>query len=64
MDDGEQFEILLGEQSKNIFGNKGEFGNFSREHGNTDPWGASELVRIISYIQKEHQRLEWRGRLL
>ena len=38
---GSNLEFLLGEQSKNIFGNKGDFGNFSRELGSTDPsWGA------------------------
>ena len=36
---GSSLEFLLKEQSKNIFGNKGDFGNFSREHGNTDPPG-------------------------
>ena len=39
---GSNLEFLLGEQSKNIFGNKGDFGNFSREHRNTAPsWWAS-----------------------
>ena len=33
----------LREQSENIFGNKRDFGNFFREHGNTAPWGASQL---------------------
>ena len=39
MNSGSNLEFLLGEQSKNIFGKKGDFGNFSREHGNTDPSG-------------------------
>ena len=34
---GEQFDISLKETFKNIFGNKGDFGSFSREHRNTDP---------------------------
>ena len=41
-------EFLLGEQSKNTFENKGDFGNFSREHGNTDPLGG--FVYTIQYI--------------
>ena len=36
---GSNSELLLGELSKNIFVNKGGFGNFSREQGNTDPPG-------------------------
>ena len=34
---GSNLDILLREQSKNIFGNKGDFGNFSMKHGSTDP---------------------------
>ena len=37
---GNNLEFLK-EESKDIFGNKGDFGNFSREHGNTDPLGGS-----------------------
>ena len=36
---GSNVEFLYREQSKSIIGNKGDFGNFSREHGNTDPAG-------------------------
>ena len=40
---GEQFGIFLREQSKTIFGNKGDFANFSREHRNTDLlWGLTQ----------------------
>ena len=28
---------------QNIFGNKGDFGNFSGEHGNTDPSGGPQF---------------------
>ena len=34
MDSGEQFGILLRDSEK-IFRNKGDFGNCSREYGNT-----------------------------
>ena len=44
---GTNLEFLLGEQSKNIFVNKGDFGNFSREHR---PPGASTL-RFINVKQ-------------
>ena len=43
MDSGEQFGISFRETVKKHFGNKGDFGNFSREYGNTDPLGASLL---------------------
>ena len=43
MDSGKQFGISFREQSKNIFRNKGAFGSFSREHGNTDPPGGLTL---------------------
>ena len=33
-------EFSVREQSKQVFGNRGDFGHFSREHKNTDcPWG-------------------------
>ena len=38
---GSNLEFLLGEQSRNIFGDKGDFGYSSREHRNTDPPGVS-----------------------
>ena len=38
---GSKSAFLLREQSKNIFGNKGDFGNFSKEHVNTDPPGGA-----------------------
>ena len=48
MDSGEQFGIPFrgsGEQSKNMFGNKGYFGNFPKEHKSTDsPWGVSRVL--------------------
>ena len=34
---GEQFSISFKGTLKNIFGNKGDFGDFSMDHGNTDP---------------------------
>ena len=34
---GEQFSISFKETLKNVFGNKGDFGDFSMDHGNTDP---------------------------
>ena len=41
---GSNLEFLLREQSKNTFGNKGDFVNFSKEHGNTDThWGPTIL---------------------
>ena len=43
---GSNLEFLLAEESKNIFAKKGDFGDFSREHGNTDPLGASILFFI------------------
>ena len=43
MDSGEEFGISFRETIKSIFGNKGDFGNFSREHWNTDPQGSSVL---------------------
>ena len=34
---GNNVASSLMEHSNNIFGNKGDFGNLSRKHGNTDP---------------------------
>ena len=39
VDSGEQFGISFRGTVKNIFGNKGDFGNFSKEYENTDPPG-------------------------
>ena len=36
---GSNSAFLIREQPKNIFGNKGGFGKFSREYGNTDTLG-------------------------
>ena len=44
MDSEEQFGISLRENSKHISGNKGNFGNFIRERGNTDPTGARGVM--------------------
>ena len=41
---GSNLEFLLEEQSKNIFGNNGDFGNFSREQGNRDPLGGLTML--------------------
>ena len=42
---GEQFGISSREQFKRTFGNKGDFRNFSREHGSTDTsQGASSMA--------------------
>ena len=49
MDSGEQCGIFLGEKSKNIFGNKGDFGKFSREHRSTDPPGAS-IISTFRFV--------------
>ena len=40
VDSGEQFGIFLKGTVTKMFGNKGYFRNFSREHGNIDPLGA------------------------
>ena len=32
--------------TEHIFGNKGDFGNFSREHGNTDPLGGLSNKKV------------------
>ena len=50
--------FLLGEQSKSILGNKGDFGNFSREHRNTDPLGPhkSPTVDVLCGIHLVNQR--------
>ena len=39
MNSGEQFGNFLKTVKKNFFENKGNFGKFSREQGNTDPLG-------------------------
>ena len=41
VDSAEQFDISRKGTVKNIFGDKGDFGKFSREHGNTNPLGTS-----------------------
>ena len=33
----EQLDVFFKEVFKKLFERKGDFGNFSREHGNTDP---------------------------
>ena len=46
----EQFGISFKGAFKKIFENKGYFGNFSREHGNTDPLGASYMTFFLSQL--------------
>ena len=51
---GSSLEFLLREQSRKIFGIKGDFGNFSRDYGNTDPLGPQYyfLTRSLSFNKK------------
>ena len=39
MDSGKQFGISFKRTVKKHFGNMGDYGDFFREHRNTDPWG-------------------------
>ena len=39
MDSVEQFGISFKRIVKKHFGNIRDYGDFSKEHGNTDPWG-------------------------
>ena len=50
MDPGEQFSISFKGTIKNIFGTKGDFGNFSREHGNTDPYTKLATFPICIFL--------------
>ena len=53
---GSNLEFLLGEQLKNIFGNKGDFGDFSREHGNTEPlWRGQSKESSLLDIERAPQ---------
>ena len=61
VDSGEQFGTSLREQSKEYFGNMGDFGNFSREHGSTGlPGGLKCLFNITSELHyKDLHILQW-----
>ena len=52
MNSGKQFSISFKEIVKKQFGDKGDFGNFYREHENTDPLGASLLVFQVAFVHR------------
>ena len=43
----EQFGISFRGTIQKVFGSKGDFKNFSREHGNTDPPGGLYVLSTI-----------------
>ena len=47
MDSGEHFGFYFEGTVKKNFGNTGDFGNFSRELGNTDPPGGLILSTLL-----------------
>ena len=49
-----QFGISFKGTLKNIFKNKGYFGDFSRENGSTDPLGAFLIIKVSLFDGATH----------
>ena len=62
----EQLDVLVREHAKNTFGNKGDFGNFTREHGSTDLLGnlICPIIDNICFLMQENRGILFNIRFL